>query len=88
VAACREHTACMEEGDWGAARRKGESCLRGAMDGRATCLRRASCLSGLRSRIVDCLRGGVMENNLDVEELLLHRWKVGDNDGSSLRGNR
>jgi hypothetical protein len=29
-----------------------------------------------------------MENNLDVEELLLHRWKVGSNDGSRLRGNR
>jgi hypothetical protein len=77
VATCREHAACMEEGDWGAAWRKGESCLHGAMDGRATFLRGASCLSGLWSRIVDCLRGGVMENNLDVEELLLHHWKVG-----------
>jgi hypothetical protein len=60
VAACRECAACVEEGDWGAARRKGESCLCGAMDGRATCLHGARCLRGLRSRIVDCLRGGVM----------------------------
>jgi hypothetical protein len=43
-----------------------------------------------RIAVADCglPAWGCNGNNLDVEELLLHRWKVGDKDGSRLRGNR